>query len=35
MLRAHFGISADPIPFVEGTGYRATFRIGCRPSYEA
>jgi hypothetical protein len=35
VLRAHFGISADPIPFVEGTGYRANFKIGCRrPSFE-
>ncbi len=34
VLRARFGISADPIPFVEGTGYRAIFKIGCRRSYE-
>lgn len=34
VFRAHFGISADPIPFIEGTGYRASFKIGCRPSYE-
>jgi len=32
-LRSHFGIAADPLPFVEGTGYRALFKIGCSPSY--
>jgi len=34
VLRARFGISADPIPLIEGAGYRATFKIDCRPSYE-
>jgi hypothetical protein len=34
VLRNHFGISHDPIPYVEGTGYRALFKIDCRPSYE-
>jgi hypothetical protein len=34
VLRKHFGISADPIPFVEGVGYQARFNIGCGPSYE-
>jgi hypothetical protein len=34
VLRARFGISADPIPFIDGAGYRANFKIGCRPSYE-
>jgi len=33
VLRAHFGISDDPIPFVEGIGYRARFKIGCSPSF--
>ena len=33
VLRKHFGISADPIPFVEGAGYQAHFKINCRPSY--
>jgi hypothetical protein len=33
VLRKHFRISADPIPFVEGTGYQARFKIGCRPSF--
>lgn len=32
-LRNHFGISADPVPFVEGTGYQACFKIGCSPSF--
>jgi hypothetical protein len=35
VLRARFGISADPIPFIEGTGYQAIFKIGCRRSYES
>ncbi len=34
ILRARFHISADPIPFIEGTGYQAIFKIGCRRSYE-
>ncbi|HEX7424863.1 MAG TPA: hypothetical protein VF311_13405 [Terriglobales bacterium] len=33
VLRKHFGITADPIPFVEGTGYQACFKIGCSPSF--
>ena len=32
-LRNHFGITADPIPFVERTGYQACFKIGCSPSF--
>jgi len=32
VLRKHFGIAADPIPYVEGTGYQAGFKIGCSPS---
>jgi hypothetical protein len=34
VLRKHFQISADPIPFVEGTGYQALFKISCRPSFD-
>lgn len=34
VLRKHFGIAADPIPFVEGTGYQALFQIGWSPSYQ-
>jgi hypothetical protein len=34
VLRNHFGISHDPIPYVEGSGYRAVFKIACRSSYE-
>ena len=34
VLREHFQISSDPIPFVEGTGYRALFKISCRPSFD-
>ena len=33
VLREHFGISADPVPFIEGIGYRACFKIGCSPSF--
>jgi hypothetical protein len=32
-LRKHFLISADPIPFVKGTGYQALFKISCSPSF--
>ncbi len=34
VLRKHFQISADPIPFVEDTGYQALFKISCRPSFD-
>ena len=33
-LRIHFGIADDPVPFVDGTGYRACFKIGCGPSFD-
>jgi hypothetical protein len=33
VLRKHFSISTDPVPFVEGTGYHARFKIGCGISY--
>jgi hypothetical protein len=35
VLRSHFGLSSDPLPFVEGTGYRARFRISCAPSFRS
>jgi hypothetical protein len=34
-LRQHFGISTDSVPFIEGTGYQAQFKIGCSPSFDA
>jgi hypothetical protein len=34
-LREHFGIPADPLPFIAGTGYRALFKIGCGPSFHS
>lgn len=34
VLRKHFGIPADPIPFVHGKGYQARFKIGCNPSFD-
>ncbi len=34
VLRKHFGIAADPIPFIEGTGYQSRLKkIGCSPSF--
>jgi hypothetical protein len=33
LLREHFNIAADPIPFLQGTGYKACFEIGCSPSF--
>jgi hypothetical protein len=34
VLRKHFSITADPIPFIKGTGYQARFKkIGCGPSF--
>ena len=33
VLRQQFGISADPVPFVEGAGYQARFKIGCNRSF--
>jgi hypothetical protein len=32
-LRKHFGITTDPVPFINGVGYQACFRIGCGPSF--
>ena len=34
VLRQHFRISADPLPFTPGTGYQTRFRIGVSPSFE-
>jgi len=33
VLRKHFGVADDPIPFVDGVGYQACFKIGCAPSF--
>jgi hypothetical protein len=33
ILRELFGISTDPLPFVEGAGYQAIFKIRCGPSF--
>src|ERR1035438_3061118 len=32
-LREHFAILADPVPYIEGAGYQARFKIGCAPSF--
>jgi hypothetical protein len=34
LLRGHFGIALDPIPFTKGSGYRCLFRLGCHQSYQ-
>jgi hypothetical protein len=34
VFRNRFGLTSDPLPFVEGTGYTTRFRISCGPSYE-
>jgi hypothetical protein len=33
-LREHFQLAGDPIPFIQGTGYRARFKIRCAASFE-
>jgi hypothetical protein len=33
VLRNHFGIAADPIPFVRRVGYKTSFKIACNPSF--
>ncbi len=33
VLKKRFGIMDDPLPLVEGTGYRARFKITCSASY--
>jgi hypothetical protein len=33
-LKDRYGIASDPIPFVSGTGYQASFRVQCGPSYK-
>ena len=34
VLREHFGLSADPIPFIAGVGYQTCFTIGCERSFD-
>jgi hypothetical protein len=34
-LRDRFGIAEDPLPFAEGEGYRACFKVSCGPSYNS
>lgn len=34
-LKKHFGISADPLPYEEGVGYRAQLKIGRAPSFDS
>jgi len=33
VLQKRFGLSADPIPFLSGVGYKACFKINCGPSF--
>jgi hypothetical protein len=42
VLRHRFGLTDDPLPFIKKTrrdsedfGYRAKFKVGCRPAYES
>jgi hypothetical protein len=35
VLRHHFVITDDPLPFIEGIGYRTRFKIGCAPSCDS
>jgi hypothetical protein len=35
ILRTHFQLGGDPIPFVDGVGYRASFKISCAPSFDS
>ena len=35
VLCEHFHISSDPIPYIEGTGYKSSFKIRCRRSYQS
>jgi hypothetical protein len=35
MLRDRCGMTDDPLPFEEGIGYQARFRISCAPSFES
>jgi hypothetical protein len=34
VLRKHFAISADPLPFIRGNGYQACLRIHCSRSFK-
>jgi hypothetical protein len=33
VLRTHFGLTGNPVPFVKGVGYEASFKIRCGPSF--
>jgi hypothetical protein len=35
ILKAHFGITTEPTPFVSNVGYKASFKIGCSRSFES
>jgi hypothetical protein len=35
LFRKHFELDADPIPFVDGLGYKASFKINCAPFFES
>lgn len=35
ILRSHFGITADPIPFVRKTGYQTSFKISRSPAFDS
>ena len=35
LLRGHFGLSDDPLPFIKGTGYQAQFKISSARSSDS
>jgi hypothetical protein len=35
VLRKQLGFVLDPLPYVDGAGYTAKFKIGCGPSFSA
>jgi hypothetical protein len=35
VFRNQFNLGGDPLPFAEGTGYQARFKISCAPSFES
>jgi len=34
IFRRRYALDSDPIPYIEGTGYKALFKIGCAPSFD-
>jgi hypothetical protein len=34
IFRSRYALTSDPIPYIQGTGYKALFKIGCAPSFD-